>query len=119
MRIGMSGIVRRAASSDGSVSASSVVPSRAAAWATVPAAFAAEARSSQTLARLAGLALRFEEGEASAPPRCSNDDGARDALGGVARWCLARIDSLASDALADRAGSHRASRGAPDGRVAR
>jgi CHAD domain-containing protein len=61
-----------------------------------------EARSSQTLARLSGLSLRFEEGELSAPPTFRGDDRARDALGRVSRWCLARIDSLSSDALADR-----------------
>jgi CHAD domain-containing protein len=61
-----------------------------------------ESRSAQTLARLAGLSLRFEAGERAEPPKLRGRDRARDALGRVSRWSLARVDSLASDALADR-----------------
>ncbi len=61
-----------------------------------------QARSSRSLARLSGLDLRFEASDISEPPRRRGDERARDALGSVARWCLARVDSLAGDALADR-----------------
>lgn len=60
------------------------------------------ARAVQSLARIAGLTVAFAAGDLAALPRVDRREPARKALSRVARWCLARIDSLLPDALADR-----------------
>ncbi len=60
------------------------------------------ARPALALARLAGLEVRFEAGALSEPPTLGRRERAREALSRAGRWCLARVESLAADALADR-----------------